>query len=260
VAERPAQTDGLTLLEPERLRLVEVMAPPLGTAERAAMNRAWADAVAANPSLFDGPVVVCAGLDGDGPGGLVVSWSRTTYRYFALRRVPGATPLPSLFVSVVQPTDDGRVVVGRMSSSTAAPGRWQLPGGSVEPPAGREPLDEAALRGHAALELAEETGLDTPPAELTRCLVTRTASGQIGVHYLAPPRPEPLLRERFATLVATETALGRDPEFDEIALVGCPAELPHLTGPHVAYLEAVVSRHTGPVGDSSGGERDRRGG
>ncbi|WP_371674623.1 NUDIX domain-containing protein [Streptomyces sp. NBC_00289] len=234
----------MDLLEPDRLRLVEVAAPSLEAAERAAMNRAWDDAVGANPSLFDGPVAVCAGLDRDGPRGLVVSWSRTTYRYFALRRVPGATSLRSLFVSVVQPTDDGRVLVGRMSPSTSAPGRWQFPGGSVEPPRGRAPLDEAALRRHAALELAEETGVDGPPEELTRCLVTHSASGQVGVHYLAPGRPESLLRERFAALVAAETARGRDPEFDEFALIGSPAELPRLPGPHVAYLEAVVSRHT----------------
>ncbi|WP_337192110.1 NUDIX domain-containing protein [Streptomyces sp. HUCO-GS316] len=244
MTERPSGTGDVDLLEAERLRLVEVGAPPVSPEERAAMNRAWDEAVEANPSLFDGPVAVCAGLDREGPGDLLVSWSRTTYRHFALRRVPGATPLRSLFVSVVQPADDGRVLVGRMSSSTAAPGRWQLPGGSVEPPVGHEPLDEAALRRHAAVELAEETGLDTPPEELTLCLVTHAESGQVGIHYLAPSRPASVVRDRFAALAATETALGRDPEFDRIVLIGSPAELTGLAGPHVAYLEPVVSRHT----------------
>lgn len=30
---------------------------------------------------------------------------------------------------------------------TTSPGRWQLPGGSVEPPPDREPLDLAGLTG-----------------------------------------------------------------------------------------------------------------
>jgi hypothetical protein len=29
---------------------------------------------------------------------------------------------------MIQTTDDGRLLVGRMSSSTATPGRWQAPG------------------------------------------------------------------------------------------------------------------------------------
>jgi hypothetical protein len=52
--------------------------------------------------------------------------------------------------------------------------------------------------------------------------------------------PAPLLHERFVALVAAETAGGRIPEFDRIALVGSPAELPALAGPHVVYLEPVV--------------------
>ncbi|WP_053847606.1 NUDIX hydrolase [Streptomyces sp. NRRL B-24085] len=228
------------LLEAGGLRLVEVAAPVLPPEARTAMDRAWGEAVLANPALFDGPVAVCAGLSRQAPDTLVVSWSRTTYRYFALRRVPGATVLRSLFVSVVQPTEDGRVVVGRMSSATAAPGRWQFPGGSVEPPTGPEPLDEHALRRHAAVELAEETGVGLSPADLTRCLVTYGEDGQVGVHYLAPPLPAPLLHERFEALVAAETARGRAPEFDRIVLVGSPAELPDLAGPHVVYLEPVV--------------------
>ncbi|WP_328744845.1 NUDIX domain-containing protein [Streptomyces sp. NBC_00285] len=229
------------LLTAEGLRLVEVAPPTVPAEQRAAMNRAWDEAVLANPALFDGPVALCAGLSRDAGEGLVVSWSRTTYRYFALRRVPDATALRSLFVSVVQPTDDGRVFVGRMSSSTSAPGRWQFPGGSVEPPTGDEPLDEPALRRHAALELAEETGIATPAAALTRCLVTHGEDGQIGVHYLAPPLPASRLHERFAALAAAETAQGRAPEFDRMALVGSAAQLPDLVGPHVLYLEPVLA-------------------
>ncbi|MET8079602.1 NUDIX hydrolase [Streptomyces sp. NPDC005303] len=236
------------LLEAEGLRLVEV-APPVVPAEaRTAMDRVWDEAVLANPALFDGPVAVCAGLSRQAPDDLLISWSRVTYRYFVLRRVPGATAVRSLFVSVVQPTEDGRLLVGRMSSATAAPGRWQFPGGSVEPPTGDEPLDEYALRRHAAVELAEETGLDVPAGDLTRCLVTHCEDGQVGVHYLAPPVPAALLEERFMALVAAETARGRAPELDRIALVGSPAELPDLTGPHVTYLEPVVRWANRPVG------------
>ncbi|MEU5042645.1 NUDIX hydrolase [Streptomyces griseorubiginosus] len=234
------------LLEAEKLRLVEVAPPSIPSETRAAMNREWDEAVLANPALFDGPVVLCAGLSrdagdaGDAEDALLVSWSRTTYRYFALRRVPGATVLRSLFVSVIQPTDDGRVLVGRMSRSTAAPGRWQFPGGSVEPPTGAEPLDERALRRHAALELAEETGVDIPDTALTRCLITYGDDGQVGVHYLAPPLPAPVLQDRFDALAAAEAVRGRDPEFDRIVFVGSPAELPRLEGPHVVYLEPVA--------------------
>ncbi|MEU0211611.1 NUDIX hydrolase [Streptomyces canus] len=228
------------LLEAGGLRLVEVAPPVVPADVRAAMDREWGEAVLANPALFDGPVAVCAGLSWEAPDDLLVAWSRVTYRYFALRRVPGATAPRSLFVSVVQPTDDGRVLVGRMSSSTVAPGRWQFPGGSVEPPTGDEPLDESGLRRHAAVELAEETGVDVPAADLTRCLVTHGEDGQVGVHYLAPPLPASLLRGSFTALVAAETARGRVSEFDRIALVGSPAELPDLSGPHVGYLDPVV--------------------
>ncbi|MFF7549318.1 NUDIX hydrolase [Streptomyces canus] len=228
------------LLEAGGLRLVEVAPPVLPAELRAAMDREWGEAVLANPALFDGPVAVCAGLSRETPDDLLLSWSRVTYRYFALRRVAGATAPRSLFVSVLQPADDGRVLVGRMSSSTAAPGRWQLPGGSVEPPTGDEPLDEPALRRHAAVELAEETGVDVPAAHLTRCLVTHGEEGQVGVHYLAPPLPASFLRESFTALVAAETARGRVSEFDRITLVGSSAELPDLPGPHVGYLHPVV--------------------
>ncbi|MBG0818693.1 NUDIX domain-containing protein [Planomonospora sp. ID82291] len=236
---------GVELFGVHRLRLTEVAAPRLSPEDELARDRVWDAAVQANPNLFDGPVVACAGLEREGPRSLVLTWARVTYRHYALRQVPGATGwLPSLFVNAVQPTDDGRVLVARMSSSTAAPGRWQLPGGSVEPPQDHEVLDEAALRRHAARELTEETGLDTAPEELTLWAVTRGEHRSVGLVFLAPPRRVSVLGERFAALVTAGQAAGRESELDRIAVVGSAAELANLSGPHADYLEPVVRCYT----------------
>lgn len=201
-------------------------------------------AVQANPTLFDGPVVACGGLERMGPRSLRLFWVRVTYRHYALRRVPGVTALPSLFVNVVQPTVDGRVLDARMSPSTAVPGRWQLPGGSVEPPRVGAVLDELALAGQAALELAEELGVGVAAEDLKLWVVTRGENGSVGLTYLAPTLPEATLRARFAVVAAAERAQGREPELDDITLVRSPDELTGLAGPHADYLESVVRRFT----------------
>ncbi|MER7705568.1 NUDIX hydrolase [Kitasatospora sp. NPDC097605] len=220
-----------------RVRLAEVPAPRLTAEERRARDRVWADMVLANPALFDGPVVACAGTSWPRPGELHVSWSRVTYRHYALRRVTTSTaPTASLSVSVLQPTDDGRVLIGRMAPTTAAPGRWQPPGGAVEPPPDGERLDLAALRRNAVRELAEETGVSAVPTELTLWAATRGRYGSVGVLFLAPPRPETELRERFAALAPPER------ELVELAFVRSPAGLPDLPGPHADYLAPLVRR------------------
>ncbi|WP_329262430.1 NUDIX domain-containing protein [Streptomyces sp. NBC_01478] len=242
--EESARALRAELLDVHRLRLVETAAPRLTPEERVAMNQVWDDLVRDNPSFFDGPVLVCAGTRREGPDELTVSWVRTTYRHFALRRVPFSTSwLPSFFVAVLQPADDGRLLVGRMSNSTAAPGRWQLPGGSLEPPEGDEPLDTRALHRHAARELIEETGVDTPADELTLWNVTRSGNGSIGVLFRAPSLPAARLRERFEAMAAAERAQGREPELDDIALIHSTARLPLLVGPHADHLEPIVRRY-----------------
>ncbi|WP_327325640.1 NUDIX hydrolase [Streptomyces sp. NBC_01210] len=238
------QPGGVELFDADRLRLVEAPPPRLSPEDRRAMDDAWDAAVLANPALFDGPVAACTGLKREGPQSLALTWVRASYRLYALRGVPGASVrLPSLFVAVAQPADDGRLLLGRMSPWTTSPGRWQLPGGSVDPPPDREPLDLAALRRHAARELAEETGIGTPSDDLTLWQVTRGANGSVGVLFQAPPHPVSWLHERYAALTSCERARCRDPELDRIALVRSPADLAGLTGPHVDYLEPVVRRH-----------------
>ncbi|MEU6066939.1 NUDIX domain-containing protein [Streptomyces sp. NPDC047082] len=231
------------LFDVRAISFVEGKVPALSAGVRSAMDRVWDEALRADPSLFDGPAVACTGLREE-PGSLVLFWARATYRYRGLRRVPGAPSVSSLFVALVQPTDDGRLLVGRMSTSTATPGRLQLPGGSMEPPPHGEPLDVPALRAHAARELAEETGLDTPPEDLALWLVTRGERGNVGFLFRAPARPAELLHRRFAALVAAETAQGGEPELDRIVLVGSEAELAGLGGPRVDYLGPVVRRFT----------------
>ncbi|MFE3325462.1 NUDIX hydrolase [Streptomyces sp. NPDC059176] len=243
------RASGVELFEARRILFTEGRPPRLSIEHRRAMDRAWSEAVEANPNLFDGPVVACTGLEGEGSDTLVLSWARASYRYRALRVVPGAPPVASVFVGVVQPSDDGRLLVGRMSSSTVVPGRIQLPGGSMEPPGQGEPLDVAGLRRHAARELVEETGVDTPAEDLALWCVTRGEYGNVGFLFRAPSRPPAELHERFSALVSAETAHGHQPEFDRILLVRSAAELVGVPGPRMDYLETVVRRHA---------EEDRR--
>ncbi|MER6380468.1 NUDIX domain-containing protein [Streptomyces sp. NPDC001250] len=233
------------ILPAGRIRLVETELPRLSERHRAEMDRVWEEAVRANPALFDGPVAALTASARDAADGLVLSWARASYRYRALRKVPGAPVLSSLFVSVLQPSSDGRLMVGRMAPSTSAPGRWQLPGGTVEPPDGEGELDLTVLCAHAARELAEETGSDTPADGLTPWLTTRGGRGDVGIMFTAPPRPARELHDRYAQLVRSETAQGVEPELDRVELIGSPSDLDGLEGPHVDYLRPVVRRYTG---------------
>jgi len=245
VTEWLSAPGGLEVLAADRLRLVEVAAPPLSAEEQALTDRAWDEAVEAKPSLFDGPVAASGRLGWEGPGTLALSWIRTTYRRYVPREVPGASCwLPHLFVSVLQPTEEGALMVGRMASWTAAPGRWQLPSGTGEPPKDAvTPLDLADLRALAARELREETGAEIPPADLRLWRVTHGPQGDVGALFLAPPRPAAWLREQHAALIRAERAMGRHPELEEIAFVHTSDDLAALGQHRADYLEPVLRQY-----------------
>ncbi|MGW7362957.1 NUDIX domain-containing protein [Streptomyces sp. NPDC054841] len=224
------------LLGARHLHLVETAPPELTDVQMAAMNNRWEEMVAANPTLFDGPVVVCTGVEWKDSQTLLISWCRATYRLLVLRLDPDhGVSVPSVFVSVARPTNDDHLLVGRMTASTIGSGRWQLPGGTVEPPTGNARLDVNALARHAARELAEETGVGVPHRSLELWAVTRGNWENIGIHFRAPARPADTLKDAYAALASREIEQGRVPELDRIDFIRSEADLATLDGSSIGH-------------------------
>ncbi|MEV7675501.1 NUDIX hydrolase [Streptomyces sp. NPDC088752] len=217
--------------------------PVLSPREEGEVERLWKETTTRNPATFDGPLVACLGVDRPGPGELVVRWAPMRYRHRALRRLrpPGQVP-GSVFVTVLVPTEDG-LVVGRGSPATAAPGRWSLPGGAVEPPPSGMPLDTAELRRHAVRELVEETGVRVDEEELRLWAFTRSGPfGGLGFHFLCPPASGVLVRRLHADLSVAQVEHGTGPELDELAFVSSSARARSL-GPAADYLPSLLDRY-----------------
>ena len=241
VIERLALPAEVELLEAERLRFAQVEAP-LTAAQEARADRVWADAVRAKPTLFDGPIAASGGLFRDGDGGLEVRWVRATYRRYLGRDVPGVTGwLPHLFAAVLQPTPDGALLVGQMAGWTSAPGRWQFPGGTVEPPLEPgAPLGLIDIARLAARELWEETGTTAAPERLRLWRLMRNPTGDIGAVFRAPALPREELRARYEERAAAERAAGDQPELTRIAFVRDVGDLATFGGETSDYLTAAL--------------------
>jgi 8-oxo-dGTP pyrophosphatase MutT (NUDIX family) len=242
------------LLEAARLRLLEVVAP-LDDDGRALTARVWEEARRAQPALFDGPVAAAGGLYAPGPDVLEVRWVRTTYHRYLPQRVPGATCwLPHLYVSVIQPTEDGALVLGRMADWTSSPGTWQLPSGTAEPPDQQAaPLTLASPRALAARELLEETGTRTAPERLALWRICYGPHRDIGLLFRAPALPADSLRASHIALLAAHRAVGIRSEFEALALARGPDELSGLGGPLADHLTSVLRAFQGDTAWAPGG-------
>ncbi|MFI1655134.1 NUDIX hydrolase [Streptomyces sp. NPDC020472] len=230
-------------LDARLLVFAEEVTPVLSSWEEREVDRLWEETTARNPATFDGPLVAALGLDRPGDGSLVVRWAPMTYRYRALRRLRPPEQVPgSVFVTVLLPTERG-LVVGRGSPATAAPGRWSLPGGAVEPPSAGMPLNTAELRRHAARELVEETGVRVAVEELRLWALTRGSRfGSLGFHYLCPPVSGALVRRLHADLSVAQARSGTGPELDEIGFAPSAAAAGRL-GVTADYLPQVFDRY-----------------
>lgn len=232
---------GVSWFDVADVRFGEVAGPALPQDILVAIDSSWHEMVRQNPSMFDGPVVLCSDLRRL-PAGLEVSWCRATYRYRTVRQIPGAPALSSVFVCVLQPTLDSRLLVGRMSASTSSPGLIQLPGGNLEPSPPGEELTLDALRRHASTELVEETGIVADPDDLSLWAAARTSNGNVGFFFLAPSLPAEFIREQHASVVLADRQKGHEPEFAEVALVFDAAELDRLGSRSADYLRPLLDR------------------
>ncbi len=104
-------------------------------------------------------------------------------------------------------------------------------------------LDEAALAGQAARELAEELGVAAAAEDLELCVVTRGESGSVGLTYLAPPLPRQRCRAHFTAAAALPSAArAANPALDTIVPVGSPDDLARSGRPARGWRPARSAR------------------
>lgn len=132
------------------------------------VERAWGRMCAANPRLFEGPILSLA--DFNAATGEVVC-TRETYKRLSVQdQVPTGVVLVAVNGVITAGDADGRehMLLGRRAPGTRMyPGLWELaPAGGLDPPTGPE-FPAAALLAQLSRELTEETGLAEPLANPT---------------------------------------------------------------------------------------------
>lgn len=196
----------------------------------------WSRALAKNPKLFNGPIVVPAGLSSQA-NGPCLDWYKSDYAHFLFSRSTGRAEgsVGSLFVSVALPTGHAEIVVGRMAFTTSFPGILQLPGGGVEVPSATS-LNLATVLENASRELHEEVGVSVPPNSFSVVgLIVRSQPLDVGVLVTTAAMDKKAILESFEMLRAR---MGDTAELTE--LVFASAEAPLVGGDKADYLDTVL--------------------
>lgn len=132
---------------------------PFAVARREEIERHWADAVARNPALWNGRILI-ARNPSITECILHAEMLETDFASFLAWRdwdFPD-TSAYNIFGSALVLSRQGAVILGRMAEHTASPGVVDMPGGSLDLSDLRE-NGVVDLFGSAARELEEETGL-----------------------------------------------------------------------------------------------------
>ncbi|MDX2132178.1 MAG: hypothetical protein SFY69_09005 [Planctomycetota bacterium] len=151
----------LALASPVRVRIARDV--PTAPSRADDEQREWDRHRAANPALFDGPILSVVSIDAD-TGEILVR--RESYRRLVVQpRVATGVRLLAVTGLLTAHDDAGapHVLLGRRAESTRAyPGMWEIgPSGGVGvPPASVEELLAEHLTSYLADEASEEVGLD----------------------------------------------------------------------------------------------------
>jgi 8-oxo-dGTP pyrophosphatase MutT (NUDIX family) len=130
--------------------------------QTAAVERAWADLLAANPRYFNGPILAFDSYD---PDTGVAKAHREDYRAHAVkRRVDLGLSFFGItgIICVGDNSGPDRLLLTRRAETVHDfPGRWEFgPCGGIDPPEFRPVLTPEDLATELAREAAEELGID----------------------------------------------------------------------------------------------------
>lgn len=139
----------------------EHVVPPAGVSQGGEL---WTHMTAANPRLFDGPIL---SLESFEPAGGRVMCRRSSYKWLAVQdHVETGVTLVAVNGVVTARDGAGRehYLLARRSSATwKYGGMWELsPAGGLEPTTSDGPVSSRVLVEHLRRELAEEAGFDDP--------------------------------------------------------------------------------------------------
>lgn len=204
---------------------------PFEVANAAAIEENWRVETQANPSLFDGTVVLLSRLAYDG-GRFEGRCHAVRYATFMhWRRERANTAAGHVFAHAMLVSRDNALVAIRMATNTVNAGRVYFAAGSFEPvdfADGAADVDFNMIR-----EVAEETGLDissVPRGERYYALSTERGTVLFRRYFLEENADE--IARRIEAFVAGEM----DPEISGPVIIRCADDLPGGLMPHMKPL------------------------
>ncbi|EHK56027.1 hypothetical protein [Allomesorhizobium alhagi] len=204
---------------------------PFEVANAAAIEENWRVETQANPSLFDGTVVLLSRLAYDG-GRFEGRCHAVRYATFMhWRRERTNTAAGHVFAHAMLVSRDNALVAIRMATNTVNAGRVYFAAGSFEPvdfADGAADVDFNMIR-----EVAEETGLDissVPRGERYYALSTERGTVLFRRYFLEENADE--IARRIEAFVAGEM----DPEISGPVIIRCADDLPGGLMPHMKPL------------------------
>jgi len=198
---------------------LRLSAEPLAFAAREAgpIAARWAAAVAANPALYDGPILLFSDVAVE-HGRLRATAHRAGFaallHLIAVDDAEGRAK--NLFGSAAIIAADGAHLLGRMGARTAFPGTVKCAGGTPDE-LDLRPDGGVDILGSIVRELAEETGLDAAAARREPCFVVVVDGPLVAVHaVLHFADPAAALVARIEAFLAGEA----EPELAGVVAVG----------------------------------------
>jgi 8-oxo-dGTP pyrophosphatase MutT (NUDIX family) len=213
---------------------------PFEVANCEAIARNWAREIAANPTLFDGKVVLLASLayrDGK-VSGRCHAVSYAAFMYW--RRNGDISAAGHCFAHAMLVSADNALVAVRMGPHTVNAGQVYFAAGSFEPGDFRN--GQVDLHYNMAREVAEETGLDLSEAGRAAAFLGYSAANRTALfrRYDLPYEADDIAG-RIRAFVAAEA----EPEITEPVIIRNAVDLPDGLPPH---MRAIVDWHFGGAG------------